>query len=731
MDEFYILSQQESKGMCLSQGRLRAVCLEFYKNRRCSKKQCRLAHPPPLVRISRGQMKLCQAYEKSACIDENCENYHRVEDDLDAQSSEEKSLRSVRNKSKRVKKEPRSAKLVDVCLRYLNSLRCDRIIEDDVTPDEEMVGNGVKKPAEKPPRFECNGIHPTKDNKLQKVKVRTCLNSGAKKKLQCKSEYCFKNDAPNIWAGKGQRLEVCEEYVRGSCKRGRACKFAHPLGGNKRLFEHVNVCLKSFGYQGCYLPNCAYYHPPPHIPMSMVVNGRLELCFDFWTGKCHNTKCDKAHTKTDKEVANVVVQCEDFTLGKCQKGDDCIFYHGFSTRHSSVCFEYMNRWCHRGNACRYEHSQPNTSSGIRSSIGMTPPLSATKIEVVSPRNVSRYPGNNVPVCLDYLNRGCLRGRWCRFVHREASTSGMGSSMGMAPLTPRLSIRDTRRSDLGASPPRSSIRDNRRSSIGASPPRSSISDNRRSTIGHAPNPRFKMDCKKDSLDSRSRSRHRRRDVRQSDASGGQHQSSDVAHGYNGRNRGSAPLGRIVSRGLENLPHRHRNSDTQDRAQDERSPRWAERARARHVVIHRGMEADGAEAGVESDEDEVPAPRTPRIFGQPASMVTEDQPGTPRTKTSSRRSENLSSARTIPMAKSQVPERMPLDNNILFTHTRIPSLNDPVECSPKLKQKIAGMSPLDAFSLGWRTRDVEIAQGEGQHGHRQDGDQGMGTEDHGYV
>lgn len=85
----------------------------------------------------------------------------------------------------------------------------------------------------------------------------------------------------------------------------------------------------------------------------------------------------------------------------------------------------------------------------------------------------------------------------------------------------------------------------------------------------------------------------------------------------------------------------------------------------------------------------------------------------------------------MAKSQVPERMPLDNNILFTHTRIPSLNDPVECSPKLKQKIAGMSPLDAFSLGWRTRDVEIAQGEGQHGHRQDGDQGMGTEDHGYV
>ncbi|XP_036872847.2 muscleblind-like protein 3 isoform X2 [Manis javanica] len=72
-------------------------------------------------------------------------------------------------------------------------------------------------------------------------------------------------------------LEVCREFLRGTCPRAdEDCKFAHP----PRVCQVENGCVVSCfdSLKGrCARKKCKYFHPPPHLKKQLEINGQNSL----------------------------------------------------------------------------------------------------------------------------------------------------------------------------------------------------------------------------------------------------------------------------------------------------------------------------------------------------------------------------------------------------------------------------------------------------------------------
>lgn len=124
------------------------------------------------------------------------------------------------------------------------------------------------------------------------------------------------------------RIEVCNDFQRGKCDRGRTCKFSH----------EVEVCRQFQRGQCSRGSSCKYHHPPK------------ETCYDYTQGRCtRGEDCRYSHDLEGREL------CNDFTRGKCKRGDTCKFLHQVDEV-KETCIDFTKGKCLRRDTCKYSHN---------------------------------------------------------------------------------------------------------------------------------------------------------------------------------------------------------------------------------------------------------------------------------------------------------------------------------------------------------------------------------------
>jgi hypothetical protein len=95
-----------------------------------------------------------------------------------------------------------------------------------------------------------------------------------------------------------QRTKLCRYHLKGLCKHGSGCRFAH---GPQELQQ------------------------PPNLQ-------KTRMCPDLLSnGECHNPQCTFAHQESELKKVNIchkTAVCTWFLAGKCRNGTECHFAHG-------------------------------------------------------------------------------------------------------------------------------------------------------------------------------------------------------------------------------------------------------------------------------------------------------------------------------------------------------------------------------------------------------------------
>lgn len=167
-----------------------------------------------------------------------------------------------------------------------------------------------------------------------------------------------------------KKVEICRDFNRGSCARGRACPYRH----QKVVSEEV--CRDYMRGQCPRGAECPYYHPKPNYvfttertnpPSSSSSSSSSpeyqlrrsaipQICRDNLRGVCvRGAQCPYVHRTDYVEV------CRDFLRGACVRGNQCPFHHLFALveshqlgRDVEICRDYQRGECDR-RPCPYLH----------------------------------------------------------------------------------------------------------------------------------------------------------------------------------------------------------------------------------------------------------------------------------------------------------------------------------------------------------------------------------------
>uniref|UniRef100_A0AAV1UDP6 Uncharacterized protein n=1 Tax=Peronospora matthiolae TaxID=2874970 RepID=A0AAV1UDP6_9STRA len=121
---------------------------------------------------------------------------------------------------------------------------------------------------------------------------------------------------------------VCQNYQKGKCKRGAACRFRHvtaPAGGDQ-------------------VPKDKSWKAPIRVVLPVAAVAEVAVCRNFQSGMCaRGASCRFAHTDYEPQAAPLVAVEE---VSEYQK------------RFQSVCYNWQRSGsCARGNNCPFQHDQ--------------------------------------------------------------------------------------------------------------------------------------------------------------------------------------------------------------------------------------------------------------------------------------------------------------------------------------------------------------------------------------
>lgn len=209
------------------------------------------------------------------------------------------------------------------------------------------------------------------------------------------------------------RVEVCREFLRGSCKRTEVqndCKFAHPQHKGINVENgKVVACFDSLKGK-CHRDYCKYLHPPPHIKSQLEINGRnaqiLRKNLQPTTGSSMVVNpFQKADIGVFQPGALQPVMSVQPQLLLINPGDQTqtIAGNGINRLRPDrleVCRDFMRANCERGNeVCKYAHPPvENLTVGDQTMIDTT--------------------DNTVIVCMDAVKGRCSR-QTCKYFHPPA------------------------------------------------------------------------------------------------------------------------------------------------------------------------------------------------------------------------------------------------------------------------------------------------------------------------
>jgi hypothetical protein len=206
------------------------------------------------------------------------------------------------------------------------------------------------------------------------------------------------------------RVEVCREFMRGSCKRtDNDCKFAHPQHKGINVDNgKVVACFDSLKGK-CHRDYCKYFHAPTHIKSQLEINGRnaqmmrknLQSSAPMMVSPFQKAEIGVFQPTTLQPVMSVqptlmLVNNPADQTGQVQSAA----VNRIRPDRLEICRDFMRANCERGNdLCKYAH----------------PPIEQL---TVGDQNMIDTTDNTVIVCMDAVKGRCSR-QTCKYFHPPA------------------------------------------------------------------------------------------------------------------------------------------------------------------------------------------------------------------------------------------------------------------------------------------------------------------------
>ncbi|KAM7540882.1 hypothetical protein Aperf_G00000034537 [Anoplocephala perfoliata] len=111
--------------------------------------------------------------------------------------------------------------------------------------------------------------------------------------------------------------DVCRDFLRNTCKRGKKCKYKHPI-----LNQGVDLAREPI------------------------------FCRDYQNGICRRTPCKFLHYTKKKEVFFRIHGLVPPSQTSATETFDAL----------PVCKDYLNHHCHRGSSCKFRHGKPTSNA---------------------------------------------------------------------------------------------------------------------------------------------------------------------------------------------------------------------------------------------------------------------------------------------------------------------------------------------------------------------------------
>jgi len=232
----------------------------------------------------------------------------------------------------------------------------------------------------------------------------------------------------------GEAREVCREFLRGYCSRGRDCRFSHNDGRSDSLWgERPRGRDRDWGSRGW-----SGREDPWREPLrggrrdwgsrSDFDDGwgipRRPLCNDYQRGKCSRGRaCKYSHDVPPREV------CREFTRGSCSRGETCKYDHPMP----EICHDFTRGKCDRGEDCKYSHEpEEEGASRVRARPAREVCKDYTRGNCTRgesckySHDVDEEQMSKREVCIDFTRGRCSRGEDCKYVHQTDETEAMGA-----------------------------------------------------------------------------------------------------------------------------------------------------------------------------------------------------------------------------------------------------------------------------------------------------------------
>ena len=138
------------------------------------------------------------------------------------------------------------------------------------------------------------------------------------------------SDSSESGSENGNASDICRDFLRNVCRRGKLCKFRHPgepeSCANKKISEYT-FC-HDFQNNGCHRPNCKFLH------CTKEEEDRVRL-----TGELPSRVIGAASIGIRVDHAEMVVKsgvplCKDYLKDECHRGQQCKYRHILSAEYN-------------------------------------------------------------------------------------------------------------------------------------------------------------------------------------------------------------------------------------------------------------------------------------------------------------------------------------------------------------------------------------------------------------
>jgi len=232
----------------------------------------------------------------------------------------------------------------------------------------------------------------------------------SRSKISRRADLDVKLDAPldTLVNETYHKSEICRDFNRGNCTRGRSCPFRHQRAPSPP--ETCRDYLRGSCLRGS---ECPYYHSKSHYVFT--TDRHVDLSRSPST---HSNHISDRRPEPLPSYTLVPQICKDNLRGECKRGSTCPFTH--RSDYVEVCRDFIRGKCDRGSQCPFHH--------------MVNFVNSHKTDAEICRDFQRgeckrylCPYLHVPecveICKNFLENRCRSGSRCPFHHVMPSENG--------------------------------------------------------------------------------------------------------------------------------------------------------------------------------------------------------------------------------------------------------------------------------------------------------------------